>query len=72
MDNHPVSCQSLATHYKIDGKQLERQYKYHLSDYQQWSQLSHAEKFVLYPQNIGTHLSLDEISLSNGESLGCD
>ena len=67
MDKHPISCQSLATYYKIDGKQLEKQYKHHLSDYRQWSQLSHAEKFILYPQNIGTHLSLDETSLSNGE-----
>ena len=67
MDNHPISCQSLATHYKIDGKQLERQYKNHLSDYRSWSQLSHADKYLLYPQNIGTHLSLDETSLSNGE-----
>lgn len=67
MDNEPVSCQSLATHYKIDGKQLEKQYKEHLSDYRSWSQLAHADQYILFPQNIGTHLSLDETCLSNGE-----
>ena len=35
-DNHAVSCQSVAEHYCMDGKQLQSQYKDHLSDFQNW------------------------------------
>ncbi len=39
-DNHAVSCQSVAEHYCMDGKQLQSQYKDHLSDFQNWEQQS--------------------------------
>jgi transposase len=44
-----------------------RNYKNHLSDFKDWSQKAHAEDWLLYGENIGTYLSLDETSLSNGE-----
>jgi transposase len=46
---------------------LERHYKEHLSDYKRWGQRSHAEKWLLFPENIGSHISIDETSLSDGE-----
>jgi hypothetical protein len=46
---------------------LERHYKEHLSDYRQWEQFSHAEEWLLFPENMGTRLSIDETSLSDGE-----
>jgi transposase len=67
LDNHPISGKSLEKHYYIDGDQLNQQYKEHLSDYNQWDQKSHAREWMLFPDNIGTHLSIDETSLSNGE-----
>ena len=67
MDNHAVSCQSLAEHYGLDGKQLQNQYKDHLSDYHTWEQLEHAGEYLLYPKNIGYHLCIDETALSKGE-----
>ena len=67
MDSHPITAQSLENHYHINGKQLERHYKDHLSDYREWEQLEHADKWLLFPQNMGTHLSIDETSVSNGE-----
>ena len=53
--------------YNIDGKQLVRQYKDFLSDYHQWEQKSHAEEWILLPDNIGAYLSIDETGLTNGE-----
>ena len=32
-----------------------------------WDQLEHAEDWVLFPENIGEYLSLDEACLSQGE-----
>lgn len=62
-----VSCQSVAEHYCMDGKQLQTQYKEHLSDFNNWNQKEHAEDFILYPKNIGYHLCIDETALSKGE-----
>lgn len=57
----------MAEHYGLDPKQLEAQYKYHLSEFTRWDQLSHAQEWILFPQNIGPFVGLDETSLSNGE-----
>jgi hypothetical protein len=46
---------------------LERHYKEQLSDYSTWDQKEHAEEWLLFPENIGSRLSIDETSLSNGE-----
>lgn len=51
----------------MPGRNLNRQYRDFLSDFKQWDQRSHARKWVLYPKNIGKHLSIDETSLSDGE-----
>lgn len=51
----------------MDGKQLQEQYKHHISGYSVWDQQDHAADWILYPQNMGTHLSIDETSLSNDE-----
>ncbi|WP_421825546.1 ISAon1 family transposase [Larkinella sp.] len=66
-DLSPHSTNSLGRLYGVDGKRLSRQYRTHLSHFQNWSQLKHAKQWLLYPQNIGTHLSIDETSLSHGE-----
>lgn len=43
------------------------QYKDYLSDFKTWDQLTHAKKWLLFPENIRKYLSIDETSLSNGE-----
>lgn len=53
--------------YGVNGKLLQRQYRSHLSDFESWEQRSHAKEWLLFPQNLGTHLSIDETSLSHGE-----
>ncbi len=67
MDTYPIQSHSLEKYYYIDGEQLGRHYKEYLSDYRSWDQAEHADKWLLYPQNIGTKISIDETSLSNGE-----
>jgi len=67
LDSYPITAHSLERFFHIDGVQLERHYKDHLSDYRTWDALSHAGKWLLFPQNLGTHLSIDETSLSNGD-----
>lgn len=67
MDNHPASAQLVGLFFQMDGKQLQDQYKNHLSDYHDWDQKSHAENWTLFQDNIGEHLSIDETSFSNGE-----
>lgn len=57
----------MADHYALDAKQLEAQYKNHLSKYKEWDQLSHASDWVVFEKNIGAYLGLDETSLSSGE-----
>lgn len=67
MDNNPITAQSLGDQYHIDGTTLEKQYKEYLSDFRSWEQIEHAEQWLLFPDNIGPMLSIDETSLSNGE-----
>jgi len=51
----------------VNGKQLEEQYRDHLSGFFDWEQLDHADEWILYEENLGTHLSIDETALSQGE-----
>ncbi|NVO58732.1 DDE transposase, partial [Rhodobacteraceae bacterium B1Z28] len=57
----------MAGFYNVDGKKLQRQYKDYLSDFKNWTQKSHAKQWLIFPKNIGTHLSIDETALSKGE-----
>jgi len=46
---------------------LQYQYKDYLSNFKAWKQKSHAKQWLVFPENIGKRLSIDETSLSNGE-----
>ncbi len=67
MDNHPISCYHLGQYFQVDGKQLQEQYKDHISEYDSWDQKSHASEWMLFSKNVSTRLSIDETALSNGE-----
>jgi len=45
---------------------LEKQYKEHLSDFLEWEQ-NVDETALLYPENFGERMSLDETALHNGD-----
>ena len=38
-----------------------------MSDFRHWEYLDHCENWLLFPENLGPRLSIDETSLSNGE-----
>lgn len=63
----PVTCRMLDEFYHINGHTFEKQYKEILSGYCRWNQLDHADKWMLFPDNMGSRLAIDETSLSNGE-----
>lgn len=51
----------------VDGGLLSRQYKLHLSNFVDWKEEKYNSEFMLFKKNMGTHLSIDETSLSQGE-----
>jgi transposase len=51
----------------VSGKKLQRHYKHVVSRFKEWKQYSHAEDYLLYPDNITDYISIDEVSLSKGE-----
>ncbi|WAC15429.1 transposase [Dyadobacter pollutisoli] len=44
-----------------------RHYRDFQSGFKDWDQRGHAKKWLLYPENLGPQLSIDETSLSRGE-----
>lgn len=67
MDSKPISCFHLGEYFQVDGKQLQQQYKDHISNYKDWEQREHAADWMVFPENTGNRLTIDETSLSNGE-----
>ena len=49
----------------LSGNYVERTYKEHLSDYEQWGQKEHASTWLLFPENIGSRCSIDETRLGD-------
>ncbi len=62
-----MSISVLASRNGLNGQTLRKQYKETISGYRTWEQLEHAEEYILYPDNFGEHMSLDETCLSNGD-----
>jgi len=45
---------------------VRRNYK-KTSGFKVWNQYNHAEDYLIYPENIGENLGIDEVSISKGE-----
>ena len=60
MDTYPITARSLGRYFKVDGNNLERAYKEHLSGFRDWDQLKHAGDWILLPENVGGYMSIDE------------
>lgn len=70
LDSTPITARSLLRPYHIKGDDFERAYNNHLSDYRSWVKDGdgrHARDYLIFPQNIGPNVSIDETSLSDGE-----
>jgi transposase len=57
----------LGKFFHLDGKRLEEWYRCHLSGFHQWRAREHAGDYLLFPENIGPCLSIDETALSYDE-----
>lgn len=62
-----MTCRTLEEYYHVNANTLEKQYKDVLSDYREWSEQDHADEWLVFPENIGQKLAIDETELSNGE-----
>ena len=58
---------TIAEAHFLDAKGFVRQYREHLSDFPTWEARAHAAEWLVFPENVGTHLSLDEVAISQGE-----
>lgn len=38
-----------------------------MSDYEDWKEKEHAQEWLVFPENIGSHLCIDETGMSNGD-----
>ena len=67
VNTRPDTMKNIARYYGVNSQKLQRHYKHKVSGYKQWDQLSHAQDYLIYPENITDRLSIDEVSLSKGE-----
>lgn len=67
VDTRSDTMKNIASYYAVNGKKLQRHYKHKVSGYKQWDQLDHADEYLIFPENITGHISIDEVSLSKGE-----
>lgn len=63
MDTLPLTATAIGRFFHVKGSEVERYYKYHLSDFETWDQKDHAVDWVLQAKNIGPHYSIDETML---------
>ena len=67
VDTRPDTMTNIASYFQVSSDKLQRHYKHQVSGYKQWDQLSHADDYLIFPENITNQLSIDEVSLSKGE-----
>ena len=63
-----MTCRTLEIFYHINAHTFEKQYKETLSGFRGWEQLDHADTWLLFTENMGPHLAIDETSKLGG---GC-
>jgi transposase len=67
VDTRPDTMSNIASYYGVNSQTLQRHYKHQVSGYKDWVQLTHADDYLIYPENMTRTLSIDEVSLSKGE-----
>jgi len=58
---------NIASYSQVKANKLRRHYKKHSSGYQDWDQKDHAKDYMIFADNLGEYLSIDELALSQGE-----
>ena len=67
METLPITARSFEKDYHIDGDEFGRAYKDLISGFRTWEELDHADEWLIFPENVGPHVSIDETCLSAGE-----
>lgn len=67
VDTRPDTMTNIASYFQVSSSKLQRHYKHQISGYKQWEQLTHADDYLIFPENITEYISIDEVSLSKGE-----
>ena len=67
VETYPITARSFEKDYFIDGDAFERAYKNTISSFTEWTDAHHAEDWLIFPENIGPSLCIDETCLSTGE-----
>ena len=67
METLPITARSFEKDYHIDCDEFGRAYKDHISGFRTWEELDHADEWLIFPENVGPHVSIDETCLSTGE-----
>ncbi len=66
VETQPVSINDIANRNKLNASSFQKQYKEYLSNFREWEQGLIPDTLV-YPENFGPRMSIDETSLQNGE-----
>lgn len=61
-----MAISSIAKNNKLVGSTLQKQYKEYLSNFREWAK-GLIPDMLIYPENFGPRMSIDETSLQNGE-----
>jgi len=61
-----VAISTIAKNNKLVGSTLQKQYKDYLSNFREW-ETGLIPDMLIYPENFGPRMSIDETSLQNGE-----
>ena len=61
-----MAISTIAKNNKLVGSTLQKQYKDYLSNFREWEE-GLIPDMLIYPENFGPRMSLDETSLQNGE-----
>lgn len=58
---------NICSYYNVNPNTFRKAYKQKISNFKDWKQLKHCERYMLFPENIGKKLGIDEVALSKGE-----
>jgi transposase len=53
--------------YGVNSEVLRRHYKDRVGGFKGWARVTHAEAYLIYPENMTSQLGIDEVGLSRGE-----
>jgi transposase len=67
VESRPDTMSNICSYYKVSADVFRKHYKKRASGFEEWDQLNHCQDYLLFPENIGEYLSIDEVSLSKGE-----